>query len=60
MIVAGFHVPKIPLSDNVGNTGGVEFWQKGPTEVNEGVTNAVISIFKVVVVAHWPTSGVKV
>ena len=52
MIVAGLHVPVIPLVELAGNNGAVEFWQSGPTCVNAGVTLGVTVIVKVVVVAH--------
>ena len=37
LIVAGLHVPVMPLVDVVGNVGAVEFWQIGPIAVNAGV-----------------------
>ena len=37
LIVAGLHVPVIPLFDVVGRTGAVLFWQSGPIAVNVGV-----------------------
>jgi len=60
LIVAGFQVPNMPLSERVGNAGGVAFWQNGPMAVNVGVTCAVISIFIVTDVAHCAGLGVNV
>ena len=39
LIVAGFHVPLIPLVDVDGNTGAAEFWHKGPIAVKVGITS---------------------
>jgi hypothetical protein len=30
LMVAGFHVPVMPLVDVVGNAGAVAFWHSGP------------------------------
>ena len=60
LIVAGLHVPVIPLVEVAGNIGAVEFWQSGPIWVNAGATFGVTVIVKVVVVAHWPAAGVNV
>ena len=60
LIVAGLHVPVIPLLDVVGNAGAPEFWQSGPIAVNVGVTGAVMTMVMVVLVPHWPPLGVKV
>ena len=59
-IVAGLHVPVIPLLDVVGNAGAVAFWHSGPICVNVGVTCALIVTLRVAVVAHWPAAGVNV
>ena len=59
-IVAGLHVPVIPLFDVVGRTGAVLFWQSGPIAVNVGVICELIVMLKVAVVAHCPADGVKV
>ena len=37
LIVAGFHVPAIPLLDVIGNIGAVLFWQSGSIWVNAGI-----------------------
>ena len=60
LMVAGFHVPAIPLLDVVGRAGAVAFWQSGPICMNVGVTCDVITIFIVVTAAHCPALGVKV
>ena len=62
LIVAGFHEPVIAgESDELdGNTGAVEFRQSGPIWLNVGMNAAVTVISIVVVVAHWPPSGVNV
>jgi hypothetical protein len=52
LIVAGFHVPVTPFVELVGRAGAVEFWQSGPICVNTGVTDGVITILIVAVVAH--------
>jgi hypothetical protein len=60
LIVAGFHVPLMPLLDVVGNVGAAAFWHSGPIAVNVGVTCGSIVMLKVAVVAHSPAAGVKV
>ena len=60
MIVAGFHVPVIPLLDVAGRTGAVAFWHKGPIALNVGATGVVITISIVVTAPHCPVFGVKV
>ena len=52
IIVAGLHVPVMPLLDSVGNAGEVEFWHSGPICVNVGVTSVVITISIVAGAAH--------
>jgi hypothetical protein len=52
LIVAGLHVPVMPLLDVVGNAGGVEFWHSGPIAVNVGVTWALTVIVVVAVFEH--------
>jgi hypothetical protein len=59
-MVAGFHVPVIPLLDVVGNAGAVLFWHNGPICVNVGVVSDVITTSIVVATPHWPAFGVKV
>ena len=60
LIVAGFHVPVIPLTDVVDSAGAVLFWQSGPICVKTGAASGVTVIVKVVVVAHSPAVGVNV
>src|SRR4030095_5866057 len=60
LMVAGLHVPVMPLVDVPGNAGAVLFWQSGPTCVNAGVICVVITTSIVAVAAHWPAVGVKV
>jgi len=52
LIVAGAHVPVIPFVEVAGKTGGVLFWQRGPTAAKTGVTAAFVVIDKVVKAAH--------
>ena len=52
MLTAGLHEPVIPLSDVVGNTGAVLFWQTLATGVKVGVTSGSTVMLKVVVDAH--------
>ena len=52
LIVAGLHVPVIPLVEVMGKVGGAEFWQRAPIALNVGVTGGLIVIFSVAVVAH--------
>jgi len=60
LIVAGFHVPPMPLLDIAGSVGAAAFWQSGPIAVNVGVTCGLMVIFIVAVVAHCPADGVNV
>ena len=60
MIVAGDHVPVIPLVELAGRAGATEFRHSGPIWVNEGSTAGVTVIVRVAVEAHIPASGVKV
>jgi hypothetical protein len=60
LIVAGLHVPVMPLFDVVGNVGAVLFWQSGPIAVNVGVICGLMVTLRVAVVAHCPASGVNV
>ena len=59
LIVAGLHVPVIPLLDVVGNAGAVLFWQSGAICVNVGVTSEVTVMLNDAFVAHCPAAGVK-
>ena len=52
MMVAGDHVPVMPLIDLTGRAGGALFWQSGPIWVNVGVIAAVTLIFIVAGAAH--------
>ena len=60
LIIAGLHVPVIPLVEVVGNVGAVEPEQKAGMAANVGVTLGVTVISSVVVVAHCPAAGVNV
>jgi hypothetical protein len=60
LIVAGLHVPLMPLVEVVGKPGAPEFWHSGPIAVNDGNAGAEIVIVIVVVVPHWPPFGVNV
>ena len=60
LIVAGLHVPVIPLVDVVGNAGAVLFWHNGPIAANVGVICGLIVTLSDAVVAHCPAAGVKV
>jgi hypothetical protein len=60
LMVAGFHVPIIPLVEVNGNAGAIEFRQNGPIASNVGVIWSVTVMLKVVEDPHWPASGVNV
>ena len=60
LTTAGVHVPVMPFVDVVGNVGATEPEQNGATAAKVGVTLGFIVTVNVVVVAHWPASGVKV
>ena len=60
LTTAGDHVPVIPLSDVVGNTGAAVPEQIGAIAANVRVTTGVTVTSIVVVVAHWPELGVNV
>jgi len=58
---AGLHVPFIPLFDVRGRAGMLaraQIVSVGP-KLNVGITTGLTVTLKVVVVAHWPASGVK-
>ena len=59
-MVAGDHVPVMPLLEVVGKTVGVAFWQKGPEGLNVGVMFELTVTLMVVLVAHCPAAGIKV
>ena len=52
LIVAGDHVPVIPLVDVVDNAGAMLFWQSGPIAAKAGVMLPVVVISMVTAVAH--------
>jgi len=52
LIVAGDHVPVIPLVDVVDNAGATLFWQSGPIAAKAGVMLPVMVISMVTTVAH--------
>ena len=52
LIVAGDHVPVIPLVDVVGKAGAMRFWQSGPIATKAGVMLPVMVISMVTTVAH--------
>ena len=60
LIKAGLHVPVMPLLDVNGSAGAAALRQSEPNGLKFGVTFGVIVISNVVVVAHWPASGVNV
>ena len=60
LTVAGFHVPVILFVDVVGKVGASAPSQIGAIVLNVGTMVGVTVMSKVVVVAHWPASGVKV
>jgi hypothetical protein len=60
LITAGVQVPVIPLADVNGSAGATEFKQSEPNGLKVGVTFELTVTVTVVVVAHWPASGVKV
>ncbi len=60
LIVAGVHVPVIPLVDVVGSAGAIEFWHSEPMVLNVGVTSVVTSTSSVTTAAHCPADGVNV
>lgn len=60
LMVAGLHVPVMPLVDVAGNDGAVEFWHSGPIAANVGVICGLMVTLNVAVVAHCPAPGVNV
>lgn len=60
LMVAGLHVPVMPLVDVAGNAGAVLFWHSGPICVNVGVICVAITMLMGTLVAHCPAAGVKV
>ena len=59
-MVAGFHVPVMPLLETAGRAGAADPIQSGPICVNTGVIWTSIDISMVVATAHCPAAGVKV
>ena len=60
LTVAGLQVPVILFVDVAGSVGAVVPEQIGAIASNVGVMLGVTVMFKVVVVAHCPASGVNV
>ena len=60
LIVAGFHVPTIPLIDVVAKAGATVFWQSDPIGLKDGVVGAFIVTVSVVPAAHCPAFGMNV
>ena len=60
LIVAGVHVPVMPLFDVPDSTGGVENWQMVPMVLNTGSTAGFIAMVIDVLLAHCPAIGVNV
>ena len=60
LIVAGDHVPGMPLVDVVGSVAGVAPTQYCGMTGNVGVTGALTVTLIVACKAHWPADGVKV
>ena len=57
---AGLQVPLMPFVDVVGNAASAAPEQIGATAVKIGVMFGLTVIDNVIVVAHWPASGVNV
>lgn len=60
LMVAGLHVPEMPLIDVSGNAGATVLRQSEPNGLKMGVKTGVTVISIVVGKAHWPAVGVKV
>ncbi len=61
LTVAGAHVPVIPCVEVVSKTGATEPLHIGVIAVKAGTMPPDVTVtVNVVVVAHWPGSGVKV
>jgi len=60
LIIAGLHVPVIPLVDVDTKAGAALFWHNGPICVKTGVTSGVIVMSIETTEAHCPPLGVKV
>jgi hypothetical protein len=52
LIIAGLHVPLIPLVEFNGKDDGIEFWHSAGTAVNVGVVGVVTVTSNVVTIAH--------
>jgi hypothetical protein len=59
LMVAGLHVPVIPLFEVAGNTGAAAFKHKGPTWVNTGLICVAIVTSNLVSPAHCPGLAVN-
>jgi hypothetical protein len=52
-MLAGFHVPVIPLFEVTGSEGAASFWQSGPIGVNAGmIPPETISMSIITALAH--------
>jgi len=60
LTIAGVQVPVMPLSEVAGNIGETEPEQIGAMAAKPGITFGLTVTVNVVVVAHWPASGVNV
>jgi hypothetical protein len=60
LIVAGLHVPAMPLVEVAGREGADVLRQSGPIWLKVGVIPGLTVIVRVAVVAHWPAAGVNV
>ena len=60
LIVAGLHVPAMPLLEVAGRVGAAVPEHKAGMAVNVGVMFGVTVTLRLVVAAHWPAAGVKV
>ena len=59
-MVAGFHLPVIPLIDTAGSCGAVVFWHSELTRLNVGRIVPPMVMFIVAVVAQADADGVNV
>ncbi len=58
-MVAGDHVPVMPLGEVVASDGATAAWQKDCVVGKSGTTGVVTSTCNVCGTAHWPALGVK-
>ena len=59
-IVAGLHVPVMPLVETPGNAGAGLLRQSGPMASKVGMIWSAMVMLNVVTAPHCPASGVKV